>query len=145
MFIQSVALRGASLSWLHQVVEVAFSNKRDKDMNFKIDNFKAKIPVNSVFRALRMAADLKTRELAALIGCSNALITHYEMGNRVLPEERIEQLCKVFRITRLDLEDYITGKRTLPVNYRDECVLILSKMDSEKIQAVYGILASLSK
>jgi transcriptional regulator with XRE-family HTH domain len=113
-------------------------------MNFKIDSFKAKIPVNSVFRCLRISAGMTTKELSRLMECSSTLITHYEMGNRVLTEKRIGQLCKVFRITREELEEYVTGKRTAPINYQDECILILSKMNSFKLQAVYGILVNMA-
>lgn len=114
-------------------------------MNFKMDSFKSRIPVNSVFRNLRMAAGMTTRELSRLIECSSTLITHYEMGNRVLPNERIVQLCKVFRITREELEEYITGRRVVPISYQDECIHIISKMDSGKLQAVYGILVNMAK
>jgi transcriptional regulator with XRE-family HTH domain len=120
-------------------------HKKGDGMNFKIDSFKAKIPVNSVFRCLRISAGMTTKELGRLMECSSTLITHYEMGNRVLPEERVGQLCKVFRISREDLEDYVTGKRSVPVNYQDECVLLLSKMDTLKLQAVYGILVSMAR
>ena len=114
-------------------------------MNFRLDSFKSKIPVNSVFRCLRIASGMKTRELGRLMECSSTLITHYEMGNRVLTDKRVGQLCKVFRITREELEDYITGKRAAPINYQDECVLILSKMDDAKLQAVYGVLVNMSR
>lgn len=114
-------------------------------MNFKIDSFKAKIPVNSVFRCLRISSGMTTKELSRLLECSSTLITHYEMGNRVLPDERIAQLCKVFRLTREDLEGYVTGRRIAPINYQDECVLLLSKMDSLKLQAVHGMLVSMSR
>jgi transcriptional regulator with XRE-family HTH domain len=113
-------------------------------MNFKMNSFKAQIPVNAVFRCLRMAAGLTTRELAALIDCSPTLITHYEMGNRELPKERVAQLCKAFRINREDLEDYVSGRRPVPISYQDECILILSKLDKVKLQAVYGILVSMA-
>ncbi len=114
-------------------------------MNFRMDSFKSRIPVNSVFRCLRISAGMTTREMSRLLECASSLITHYEMGYRALTEERIGQMCKVFRITREELEEYVTGKRAVPVNYQDECVLILSKMDISKLQAVYGILVNMAR
>jgi len=72
-------------------------------MNFRIDSFKSRIQVNSVFRCLRISGGMTTKELSRLMECSSTLITHYEMGNRVLTEKRIGQMCKVFRITREEL------------------------------------------
>jgi hypothetical protein len=77
--------------------------------------------------------------------CSNTLITHYEMGNRELPIERIGQMCRIFRLTRDELEEYVTGKRSVPINYQDECILLISKMELEKLQAVYGVLVSMAR
>ena len=114
-------------------------------MNFKIDSFKSRIPVNSLFRCLRISSGMTTRELSRLMECSSTLVTHYEMGNRVLTEKRIGQMCKVFRLTRDDLEEYITGKRAVPINYQDECVLLLSKMDTGRLQAVYGVLVNMAR
>ena len=114
-------------------------------MNFKIDSFKAQIPINSVFRCLRISAGMTTKELSRLMECSSTLITHYEMGNRVLTDKRIGQLCKVFRITRTDLEEFISGRRSVPINYQDECILLLSKMDTVKLQTIHSVLIGMSR
>mgnify|MGYP001560899645 CR=1 FL=1 len=114
-------------------------------MNFRIDSFKAKIPINSVFRCLRISAGMTTKELARLMECSSTLITHYEMGNRVLTDKRLAQMCRVFRVTRDDLEEYTTGRRAVPINYRDECILLLSKMDTARLQTIHSVLIGMTR
>lgn len=97
---------------------------------------------NQVFRHLRMNAGLTTRELANLIGCNSSLITHWETGKNPIAKHRVKQLCKVFRISESDLNAFESGKE-MPINYRDECLLILHKLDSGKLQAIYHFLNSM--
>ena len=98
--------------------------------------------VAQVFRHLRISRGMRTRDLAKLMACNNSLVTHYETGRNTLPSHRIKQLCKIFRLTDQELGDYLNGK-PIPLNYRDECMLLIEKMTDSKLQTVYEILKTI--
>jgi transcriptional regulator with XRE-family HTH domain len=104
---------------------------------------KDKMPEAKVFRHLRVAAGMSTRQLSKLLGCTSSFITHYETMRDPLPKPRIKQLCHIFSINSEELESLREGNN-LPMNYRDECSLLISKMDEQKLKAVYGILVNMN-
>ena len=114
-------------------------------MNLNLEKLNKRVPEARIFRHLRISAQLKTRQLAKLLGCNHSLITHYERGRNPIPKARKEQLCKVFGITILELECYVVGTTPIPINYRDEAVLMIAKMDESKLEMVYGLLVNLTK
>ena len=103
-----------------------------------------KMPEAKVFRHLRMAAGLTTRKLAKLMECNHSYITHYETGRHPLPRTRTKQLCRIFNLTEKQLDDLKSGEG-IPINYRDECYLLISKLDEVKLKAVYGILSNMNR
>ncbi len=112
--------------------------------HINLDKNKVINPEAKIFRHLRMSAGLKTRDLAKLMECSNSLVTHFETGRNPLPENRVRQLCKIFKINTNVFEEYKNGTRTIPIDYRTECLLIINKLDKNKLQAVYGILSTIT-
>jgi transcriptional regulator with XRE-family HTH domain len=102
------------------------------------------VPEAKIFRHLRMAAGLTTRELAKLMECNSSFITHYESGRHPLPKSRAEQLSRIFNVTAEQLHEFKNG-RGIPINYRDECYLLISKMDRNQLEAVYGMLVNMTR
>ena len=113
-------------------------------MNLNVMKLSKRLPEARIFRHLRIQAGLTTRQLSQLMGCGNSLITHFETGRNPLPEHRKRQLCEIYKITLNELEDYTSGRKPIPINYRDECVYMISKMDDSKLQAVHGMLTGFS-
>lgn len=101
-----------------------------------------KEPVAQVFRHLRISAGMKIRDLARLLEVNHTLIVHYEQGRQPIPQERVKRLCKVFNLSLAELEKIINSGE-IPLNYRDECQLLLTRMDEDKLKGVYLVLKSM--
>jgi len=111
-------------------------------VNLALQEFE-KLPTAQVFRRLRIAAGMRVRDLAKLLGVSHTLICHYEQSRQPIPPERVKQLCKIFKLTEEDLKKIISSGE-VPINYKDECHLLISKMNTEKLKAVYQVLKSMA-
>lgn len=61
-------------------------------MNIKVNKMKALI------KASRLEKKLKTRELAAILGIDQALVSKFESGKRIPTETQVHQLAKVLSI-----------------------------------------------
>ena len=114
-------------------------------MNLNLEKLGARVPEVRIFRHLRIVSQLTTRQLAKLVGCNSSLITHYESGRNPIPKARKIKLCKVFGITLLQLDSYAKGLTPIPINYRDESVFLITKMDEANLKIVYGLLLNLTK
>ena len=88
-------------------------------------------------------AGLRVRDLANMIEVSHTLICHYEAGRQKIPEHRLKQLCRVFKVSTDDLKDFQEGRKSLPINYKDECFLLINRMNTTQLQAVYGMLSGM--
>jgi transcriptional regulator with XRE-family HTH domain len=113
-------------------------------MNLNFTQVATRLPDAKLIRHLRISAGMTTRQLSLLMECNNSLITHFESGRNPLPTHRQRQICHIFNMTSEDYELYATGVKPIPINYLDECILLVSKMEQLKLQAVYGILANMS-
>lgn len=111
--------------------------------NLNLNNFK-RLPEAVVFRHFRMSRGLKVRQLANLLGISHTLICHYESGYQRIPEHRLKDLCKIFKLTKNELKDYQEGRKDLPIIYKDECILLIDKMNDSQLKVVHGMLVGLS-
>ena len=56
-------------------------------------------------RDLREDRDLKQRELAAYLNCSQQVYSNYELGQRDIPTEVLINLAKLYKVST----DYILG------------------------------------
>ncbi len=56
-------------------------------------------------RDLREDHDLKQRELAALLNCSQQVYSNYELGQRDIPTDVLIRLAKFYQVST----DYILG------------------------------------
>ena len=99
-----------------------------------------------VFRHYRILFGMTTRQLAKALGCSNTLVTFYESREEKypIPKKRREQMIKLFGLTEEDLEAFTLGKKQIPVNYKDEAMLLLSKAPENIAQVVYGMLINVN-
>ena len=108
-------------------------------MNIGYEQFE-KMPEAQVFRHLRIAGDMTMRDLAERLGINHSLIAHYEKGRQPIPRPRIREMCKVFKITVSELNEYADGLLEIPINYKDECLNYLSKMNIDQMRAIYAVL-----
>jgi len=96
-----------------------------------------------VFTHLRKYEGLTTREMALKIGCMNSLISHWEVGRQRLPDHRRKTYMEHFRLTEKDMNEYKSGKQAIPMNYRNECMLVLNKMSDETLRTLYPIIMAM--
>ncbi|MFP5387189.1 MAG: helix-turn-helix domain-containing protein [Bacteriovoracia bacterium] len=96
-----------------------------------------------VFTHLRKHEGLTTREMAIKLGCQNSLVSHWEVGRQRLPDHRREMYMKHFRLIEGDMEEFKSGKRAIPMNYRNECMLVLNKMNEDTLRNLYPILMAM--
>jgi len=54
--------------------------------------------VGALLRQARAEADLPLKEVAAVLGCSSARISSYEMGKRAIPLAELEMLAQFFKL-----------------------------------------------
>ena len=96
-------------------------------------------PEHKILRHMRSAADLTMRKAATLVGISHAAISQFENGHMALPRHRIEQMVKAYGYT---MEEYLKllGSKEVAVNFKDECMDLIRKMDAEKVKAVHRLL-----
>ncbi len=81
--------------------------------------------------------------MAIKLGCQNSLVSHWEVGRQRLPDHRREMYMKHFRLIERDMEEFKTGKRPIPMNYRNECMLVLNKMNEDTLRNLYPILMAM--
>lgn len=96
-----------------------------------------------VFTHLRKHEGLTTREMALKIGCMNSLISHWEVGRQRLPDHRRKIYMEYFRLTEKDMNAYKSGERAIPMNYRNECMLVLNKMSGDTLRNLYPIIVAM--
>ena len=65
-------------------------------------------------RDLREDHDLKQRELAALLNCSQQVYSNYELGQRDIPTDVLIRLAKFYQVST----DYILGLTNNPAPSR---------------------------
>lgn len=66
--------------------------------------------VNNRLRDLRIDKDLKQKDLAKYLNCSQVSYSHYELGKRDIPTEVLVALAKFYNTTT----DYILGLTNNP-------------------------------
>ena len=65
-------------------------------------------------RNLREDRDLKQREVAAFLNCSQQVYSNYELGQRDVPSETLIRLSRLYNVS----VDYILGLTDEPRAYR---------------------------
>jgi transcriptional regulator with XRE-family HTH domain len=65
-------------------------------------------------RDLREDRDLKQREVAAFLNCSQQVYSNYELGQRDVPSETLIRLSRLYNVS----VDYILGLTDEPKAYR---------------------------
>ena len=112
-------------------------------MNFNFAEEKIRLTDGVILRYLRTShrpKKLTTRELCKMMECANSLISHWEWGRNPMPENRILQACSIFNITRSDWNAYRNGDKQVPINYRDESILLLNKLDESLLPPIYSMI-----
>lgn len=65
-------------------------------------------------RELREDRDLKQRDLAAYLHCSQQVYSNYELGQRDIPTAVLIRLCEFYQVSA----DYLLGLTQNPARYK---------------------------
>lgn len=76
-----------------------------------VNSTAAATELGAQLRAWREAAKLNTRQMAEMVGVSNANISHWETGNRLVPLERLAAYLDALAITGDDRERVLGLRR----------------------------------
>lgn len=90
-------------------------------------------------REMRLQKKMNQSELAALINCTTATVSKYELEQRVIDAPTIHALCDVFGCTA----DYLLGRSILPaaeLTEEEAAVLLAWREASPQIREAIAVL-----
>lgn len=100
-----------------------------------------KITVDAkTLRYMRLSRGMSQREVAKKCHLSVAAIGHFEHGRVDLSTTRVEQLLTLYCYTKQEFKEYQSGKPVPVTNVKDECILLLEKIDEEKLRTIHAVL-----
>ena len=97
-----------------------------------------------ILRHLRMSAELSLNDAGRVCNITGSAIAHIEQGRMDVSKKRIETMVHGYGHTMDDFYEYLDGK-SIPMNYRDECYMLIRNLDDNKLALVYGVLVNFSK
>jgi transcriptional regulator with XRE-family HTH domain len=97
-----------------------------------------------VLRYMRHSRNLSLNQAGKKLNISGSAIAHMEQGRMDISRKRIETMIESYGYTPNEYLEFFDGKN-VPINYRDECIMILRRCDEEKIQVLYSIITNLVK
>lgn len=95
-----------------------------------------------IIRYMRISRRISLRAAASHLGISCSAICHYELGRMDIAPGRIRDLVCLYQYTIAEFEEYLAGKPIPVLSIKDECTLLLDRIDETKLRAVHGVLLS---
>lgn len=94
-----------------------------------------------LLRKLRQDKKLSVRKAADRIGKSCTWLAHFETGRFDAKPHDIEQVASIFKLSLDNIQEkLVQSSEESLINVREECQLIISRLDEDKIKAVYQML-----
>lgn len=94
-----------------------------------------------ILRHMRHVRKLSLNQAGRLVGITGSAVAHFEQGRTTVSRARIETFLEAYRFTRDEYLDYFKVE-ALPINLRDECLVIVRQLDEVKLQAVHAVLVN---
>ena len=92
-----------------------------------------------VLQVLRKIKGISQYRASFLCGYSKTAIGHIEHGRIELPRKRIQHIVESYGFTMGDFEKHLKSEKFV-TDIQDECITIIKKMTSEKLNAVHPLL-----
>lgn len=96
----------------------------------------------NLLRRIRESSNLTMRQLAMQVGISHSAISQLEHGKLELPRARVEQIVRACGHSVEDF-DRLMGKKFVHVDYREECLSIIRRMEEEDLMLFFKLLSKL--
>ncbi len=98
-----------------------------------------------VLRFMRKSKNLSMRSAALIINKSNTLISHTEHGRVDLHNKLIERLVTAYGYTMEDFNLFMVSDETLFVDYKEDLINFIHKMDDAQIMKAFNLLKAMIK
>ncbi len=98
-----------------------------------------------VLRFMRKSKNLSMRSAALIINKSNTLISHTEHGRLDLHSKLIERLVTAYGYTMDDFNLFMVSDETLFVDYKEDLINFIHKMDDAQIMKAFNLLKAMIK
>ncbi len=98
-----------------------------------------------VLRFMRKSKNLSMRSAALLIDKSDTLISHTEHGRVDLHNKLIERLVTAYGYTMEDFNLFMVSDETLFVDYKEDLINFIHKMDDAQIMKAFNLLKAMIK
>lgn len=97
----------------------------------------------SLLKFMRESRQLSMRQVAPILGLSEATVNHSENGRRDLDKALIKRFLKVYGYSWTDFEQMLKGEIEVPEHLRSECIDIINRLDISKLKTVKAFLNTL--
>ena len=94
-----------------------------------------------VLRHLRLSKNLSLNQAGRVLRITGSAIAHMEQGRMDISKKRIETMVQGYGYAMDEFYEYLDGK-PIPINYRDECLIIIRQLEPAQLQAIYPILVN---
>ena len=98
-----------------------------------------------VLRFMRKSKNLSMRSAALIINKSDTLISHTEHGRIDLHNNLIERLVTAYGYTMEDFNLFMVSDETLFVDYKEDLINFIHKMDDAQIMKAFNLLKAMIK
>ena len=98
-----------------------------------------------VLRFMRKSKNLSMRSAAVLIDKSDTLISHTEHGRVDLHNKLIERLVIAYGYTMEDFNLFMVSDETLFIDYKEDLINFIHKMDDAQIMKAFNLLKAMIK
>lgn len=115
-------------------------SKRKKRSAIKKNSKEAK-----VLRFLRKSKNLSMRKAAALIGKSDTFISHLEHGRLDIRNNIIQEIVTAYGHNMDEFQTFMEQDESLFIDYREDLINFIHKMDDAQIIKAFNILKTLIK
>ena len=94
-----------------------------------------------ILRHMRHVRKLSLNQAGGLVGITGSAVAHFEQGRTTVSRARIETFLEAYQFTRDEYLEFFDND-ALPINLRDECLVIVKQLDEVKLQAVHSVLVN---
>lgn len=116
------------------------TRKRKRRSDRKVITKEAK-----VLRFMRKSKNLSMKRAAFLIGKSDTLISHCEHGRFDLQPTLIEKLVTIYDYSMDDFNLFMNSDDDLFVDYREDLITFVHRMDDAQAMKAYNLLKAMIK
>ncbi len=97
-----------------------------------------------ILRHMRLSKGMSLNNAGKSVRISGSAIAHIEQGRMDISRERMKTLVYAYGYKIEEFLEFHDGK-AIPINLRDECIILLRRCDESKIQMLHPLIANLSK